>query len=306
MGELTMNTVKTGGVQMVPIDGQFHVWTKRIGAGPATMLTLHGGPGCTHEYFECFEDFLPPAGIQLIYYDQLGSAYSDQPDEPSLWTVERFREEMEQVRAALGLNQFYLYGHSWGGMLALEYALKYQEHLKGLVISNMTASIASYVTYINELRRQLPAESLRILERYEANGEYTAPEYEKVMIGEIYSKHLCRLAPWPEPMARMFRHMNQKVYNTMQGPNEFVVTGTFKDWDRWADLKSINVPTLLSVGRFDTMNVADIERMGSLIPNARVAICENGSHCSMYDDQERYFEGLLRFVKDVEAGEFAA
>jgi proline iminopeptidase len=306
MGELTMNTVKTGGVQMVPVDGRFHVWTKRIGAGPATMLTLHGGPGSTHEYFECFEDFLPPAGIQLIYYDQLGSAYSDQPDEPSLWTVERFREEVEQVRAALGLNQFYLYGHSWGGMLALEYALKYQEYLKGLVISNMTASIPSYVTYINELRRQLPAESLRILERYEANGEYTAPEYEKVMIGEIYSKHLCRLTPWPEPVVRMFRHMNQKVYNTMQGPNEFVVTGTFKDWDRWADLKSINVPTLLSVGRFDTMNVADIERMGSLIPNARVAICENGSHCSMYDDQERYFEGLLRFVKDVEAGEFAA
>jgi proline iminopeptidase len=306
MGELTMNTVKTGGVQMVPVDGRFHVWTKRIGAGPATMLTLHGGPGSTHEYFECFEDFLPPAGIQLIYYDQLGSAYSDQPDEPSLWTVERFREEVEQVRAALGLNQFYLYGHSWGGMLALEYALKYQEYLKGLVISNMTASIPSYVTYINELRRQLPAESLRILERYEANGEYTAPEYEKVMIGEIYSKHLCRLTPWPEPVVRMFRHMNQKVYNTMQGPNEFVVTGTFKDWDRWADLKSINVPTLLSVGRFDTMNVADIERMGSLIPNARIAICENGSHCSMYDDQERYFEGLLRFVKDVEAGEFAA
>ena len=299
-----MNTVKTGGVQMVPIDGRLQVWTKRIGAGPPTMLTLHGGPGSTHEYFECFEDFLPPNGIQFIYYDQLGSGNSDQPDNPALWVVERFREEVEQVRAALGLMGFYLYGHSWGGMLAIEYALKYQSHLKGLIISNMTASIASYVTYVNELRRQLPAESQRILERYEANGEYTAPEYEKVMFGEIYSRHLCRLAPWPEPLVRMIRHMNQKVYNTMQGPNEFVVTGTFKDWDRWDDIKSIKVPTLLSVGRFDTMSVADVERMGTLIPNARVSICEKGSHCSMYDDQERYFEDLTRFIKEVETGKF--
>jgi len=211
---------------------------------------------------------------------------------------------VEQVRAALGLEGFYLYGQSWGGMLAIEYALKYQSHLKGLIISNMTASIASYVAYVNELRRQLPAESQRILERYEANGEYTAPEYEKVMFGEIYSRHLCRLAPWPEPLVRMIRHMNQKVYNTMQGPNEFVVTGTFKDWDRWDDIKNITVPTLLSVGRFDTMSVADIKRMGTLIPNARVSICEKGSHCSMYDDQEFYFEDLVRFIKDVEARTF--
>jgi proline iminopeptidase len=301
-----MNTVKTGGVQMVPVNGRFQVWTKRIGAGPSTMLTLHGGPGSTHEYFECFEDFLPAAGVQFIYYDQLGSAYSDQPDEPALWTVERFREEVEQVRIALGLENFYLYGHSWGGMLAIEYALKYQSHLRGLIVSNMTASIASYVAYINELRRQLPAESRRILERYEASGDYTAPEYEKVMFGEIYAAHLCRVAPWPEPLARMIRHMNQKVYNTMQGPNEFVVTGTFKDWDRWGDLKNINVPTLLSVGRFDTMRVTDIERMGRLIPNARVMICERGSHCSMYDDQERYFEDLIHFIRDVDARKFAS
>jgi proline iminopeptidase len=300
-----MALVKTGGVQMVPVDGRFQVWTKTMGAGRITMLALHGGPGCTHEYFECFEDFLPQQGIKFIYYDQLGSAYSDQPDDPGLWTVERFREEVEQVRAALGLEDFYLYGHSWGGMLAIEYALKYQIHLKGLIISNMTASVPSYVTYINELRGRLPPESIRTLERYEAIGEYTAPEYEKVMFGEIYAKHLCRIDPWPEPLARMFRHMNQKVYNTMQGPNEFVVTGTFKDWDRWSDLKNIKLPTLLSVGRFDTMSVADIERMGRLM-NARVAVCERGSHCSMYDDQIRYFDDLVGFIRDVEAGTFTA
>jgi proline iminopeptidase len=300
-----MEQVKTGGVRMVPVDGRFQVWTKSIGMGPATLLTLHGGPGCTHEYLECFEDFLPPQGIRVIYYDQLGSHYSDQPDEPGLWTAERFREEVEQVRVALGLEDFYLYGHSWGGMLAIEYALKYQRHLKGMIVSNMTASIPSYVAYINELRQKLSPESIRTLERYEATGEYTSPEYEKVMFGEIYASHLCRVSPWPEPLARMFRHMNQKVYQTMQGPNEFVVTGTFKDWDRWADLSRIGVPALLSVGRFDTMSVADIERMGSLMPQARVAVCESGSHCSMYDDQERYFDDLISFVRDVEAGRFA-
>src|SRR5216683_6158168 len=190
--------------------------------------------------------------------------------------------------------------HSACGMLAIEYALKYRRHLKALVISNMTASIASYVTYIDVLRRQLSPEMIRTLEKYEALGEYAAAEYQDVIFRQIYTKHLCRIDPWPEPLVRMFRHLNTTVYNTMQGPNEFVVTGTFKDWDRWSDLKEIRVPTLLSVGRFDTMSVADIERMGSLIPHARVAVCERGSHCSMYDDQENYFRDLIRFIKDVE------
>jgi proline iminopeptidase len=291
-----------GGATMVHRQGRYNVWTKRVGSGPITLLTLHGGPGCTHEYFECFEDFLPEAGIQFIYYDQLGSFYSDQPDEPNLWTAERFREEVEQVRAALGLENFYLYGHSWDGMLAIEYALKYQDHLKGLIISNMTASIPSYVEHINELRQQLPSEMIRTLEKYEALGEYTAPEYEEVMFRQIYSKHICRIDPFPEPLARMLRHLNTRVYNTMQGPNEFMVTGTFKEWDRWADLENIRVPTLLSVGRFDTMSIMDIERMGRLMPNARVAVCEQGSHCSMYDDQESYFRGLVGFINDIEVG----
>ena len=299
-----MSQVKTGGVQMISVDGKYNVWTKKVGTGPVTMLTLHGGPGCTHEYFECFEDFLPQHGIQFFYYDQLGSAYSDQPNDPSLWTVERFCEEVEQVRATLGLENFYLYGHSWGGMLGIEYALKYQYHLKGLIISNMTASIPSYVASINELRRQLPVEVIRTLEKYEATASYTAPEYESTLMKHLYSKHLCRLESWPEPLARMFRHLSTQVYNTMQGPNEFVVNGTFKDWDRWSDLSRITVPTLLSGAQFDTMKVADIERMGTLIPRSRVAISERGSHCAMYDDQETYFRDLLRFINDVETGTF--
>lgn len=299
--------VKTGGARAIPIDGgKYKVWVKKVGSGPIHVLTLHGGPGVTHEYFECFEDFLPQAGITFWYYDQLGSGFSDQPDDTSLWTVDRFREEVEQVRAALSLENFYLFGQSWGGMLGIEYALKYQKHLKGLVISNMTASIPSYMAYADVLRNRFPKETLDILAKYEAKGEYHAPEYEKAIFETLYTQHLCRLDPWPEPVERTFKHLNPKVYETMQGPNEFVVNGTFKDWDRWKDLPKITVPTLLIGAKYDTMSVDDIRKEGSLIPRSRVHICPDGSHLAMWDDQEDYFRALIGFLKDVEAGRFKA
>ena len=304
LGSRATAEVKTAGIRLIRVDGKYNVWTKKLGSGRIKVLTLHGGPGATHEYLECFEDFLPQEGVEFYYYDQLGSFYSDQPEDASLWTVDRFREEVEQVRAALGLDDLYLYGSSWGGMLGIEYALKYQKHLKALVISDMTASVASYVAYINELRSKLPAETIAVLEKYEAKGEFEAPEYQEAMFKTIYAKHLCRLDPWPDPVQRTFKHLNPKVYNTMQGPNEFVVNGTFKDWDRWKDLPRITVPTLLMVGRYDTMSVDDIRRMGRAIPKSRVVVCENGSHLSMWDDQETYFRELLRFWKDVDAGRF--
>jgi proline iminopeptidase len=297
--------VKSAGIRMIPIDGgKYNVWTKKVGSGKIKVLTLHGGPGFNHEYFECFEDFLPQHGVEFYYYDQLGSSYSDQPDDTSLWTVDRFREEVEQVRQALGLEDFYLLGHSWGGMLGIEYALKYQKHLKGLVISSMTASIESYMAYAGKLRAALPAETIAILDKYEAKGEYENPEYEKAMMEQVYARHICRLDPWPEPVQRAFKHMNPKVYNTMQGPNEFVITGNFKNWDRWKDLSSIRVPTQLIVGRYDEMNPADIQKMGTLIPRSRALVLEKGSHLGMWDDQQTYFKGLLKFFDDVEAARF--
>jgi proline iminopeptidase len=296
--------IKTGGIRRIPVDGKYSVWTKKVGSGKSALLTLHGGPGCTHEVFECFEDFLPREGIAFYYYDQLGSHYSDQPDDTGLWTVDRFREEVEQVRRGLGLDQFYLLGHSWGGMLGIEYVLKYPQHVKGFVLSNMTASIPSYMEYAGRLRAALPKDVLAVLDRFEAKGQYDAPEYQQAMMGMVYRKHICRLDPWPDPIERNFRHLAQPVYNTMQGPNEFVVTGNFKDWDRWKDLPKISVPTLVIGSRYDEMSLDDIRREGSLIPKSRVWICENGSHFAMYDDQEAYFRGLLGFVKDVEAGRF--
>ena len=137
------------------------------------------------------------------------------------------------------------------------------------------------------------------MDKYESDGKYDAPEYQDVLFNEVYRRHLCRLDPWPEPLMRGFAHINEKIYNLMQGPSEFTVTGNFKNWDRWGDLHAIGVPALLLVGRYDTMSVEDIRKMGSLIPKSRVAVCENGSHCSHFDDQDAYFGHLLKFLADV-------
>lgn len=304
MTQSVIEQIKTGGVHCVELKNGHKVWTKRVRGGEIPVLTLHGGPGCTHEYLECLEDFLPDRGYQVIFYDQLGSYYSDQPTDLSLWSLERFCEEVEEVRQALGLENFYLYGQSYGGLLAIEYALKYQEHLKGLIISNMTASVPSYVNYLSELRKQLPLEKQEILSKYEEKGEFNATEYEEIMFGEIYAKHLCRINPWPDPLLRTFRHLNTQIYHYMQGPNEFIVTGNLKEWDRWDAISQITVPTFLIGARYDTMNPEEIRKMGELIPRSRVHICENGSHSAMYDDQENYFQGFLQFLDDVETGSF--
>ena len=297
-------TVLTGGSRMVDIDGgKYHVWTDRVGNGPVKMLTLHGGPGFPHDYFECFEDFLPQQGVQFYYYDQLGVGNSDQPADDSLWTVDRYREEVEQVRKGLGLDKFYLYGHSWGGMLGVEYALAHQDHLKALIISDMTAGIPAYEAYAQKLLAELSEDDRKTLAKFAAAGNYDAPEYQNIMMGKVYAQHLIRLDPWPEPVDRAFKKFNQKIYNVMQGPNEFVITGNFKSWDRWADLPKIKVPTLIIAGEKGTMNPDDIRRMGKLIPRSRVVITK-GSHLEMYDDQQTYFRELVRFIKDVEAGKF--
>ena len=149
--------VQAGNVKMIAIESmgkKFNVWTKRVGNNPKVkILLLHGGPGATHDYFQSFENFLPQEGFEFIYYDQLGSGNSDNPDDTAYWDLDRFVEEVEQVRLALGLNKnnFYLLGHSWGGILAMQYALKYQDNLKGLVVSNMMSSCPDYGKYADNV-----------------------------------------------------------------------------------------------------------------------------------------------------------
>jgi proline iminopeptidase len=303
---MTVNTIdsinppgiRVAGIRMIPImDGQYKVWTKKLGSGPLKVLALHGGPGFSHDYLEALESFLPEAGIELYYYDQLGSGNSDRPDDLSLWDTPRFVEEVETVRQALGLEDFVLYGQSWGGMLSIEYALKYQQHLRGLVISNMTAGIQSYLARTHTIKLELPVETQRLLDTLEAAGDYDSPEYERIMMEELYPKAICRIQPWPEPVVRAFRVANLQVYNHMQGKSEFVVTGTFKDWERWDDLHRITVKTLVLGAEYDTMAPDDLRRMAELMPNASAAICPHGSHLAMWDDQANYFAFLMEFLK---------
>ncbi len=188
-----------GSVRMVPLREGYKVWTERHGDGPIKVLLLHGGPAFTHEYLECFDPFFEKAGIEFYHYDQLGSHLSDQPEDLSLYTLERFIDEVEQVRRALGLDRdhFFLLGHSWGGLLAMEYALKHGEHLKGLVISNMTADFGRYATYNGQLRSRLPAEALAELEAFESRGAYHDPAYQDLMFRVYYpvTSAVCRSGP---------------------------------------------------------------------------------------------------------------
>lgn len=304
----------TGGINMIPITtpkGTFKVWTKRVGNNPRMrVLLLHGGPGVTHELYECFDGYLPKEGIEYIYYDQLGSYYSDQPSDTSLWTTERFVEEVEQVRKALNLDNsnFYLLGQSWGGILAIEYALKYQQHLKGLIISNMVSNIPDYNKYAKEvLGPQMdPAVFAEIMEM-EDKQDFENPRYLELLMQHHYTEHILRmpLEEWPEAINRTFEHLNPEVYIHMQGYSEFGISGdaTLKEWDRSGDLPKINVPTLVIGAKHDTMDPEHMEWMSTQVQNGRYLYCENGSHLSQYDDQKTYFEGVIKFVKDVDQGQ---
>ena len=305
--------VLSGGARMIPIEtpqGTFEVWTKRIGNRPSMkVLLLHGGPGMTHDYLEAFDSHLPAAGIEYYHYDQLGSGFSDQPGDPSLWSVDRYVSEVEQVRRALGLDRenFYLYGNSWGGLLAIEYALAHGEHLKGLIVSNMMASIPAYNAYADSvLKPAMDSAALAEIERLEAEGAYDDPRYMELLVEHHYEDHVLRMPAdeWPEPVNRSFDRMNPELYVTMQGPSELGAGGRLADWDRTGDLSEIETPTLIIGAEYDTMDPEHMRWMANQVQNGRYLHCAEGSHLAMYDDPQTYFDGLVRFVKDVDAGRF--
>ncbi|HEY1212954.1 MAG TPA: proline iminopeptidase-family hydrolase [Bryobacteraceae bacterium] len=296
----TNGGIRVAGIRMIAVrDGKYKVWTKKVGQGHVKVLLLHGGPGMSHEYLECFESFLPDAGVEFFYYDQLGCNNSDQPNDPEFWTLEGYLKEVEDVRRSLGLESFVLYGHSWGGVLAIEYALRYPQHLRALVISNMAAGMKAYLARINWWRTQLPADVQASLDAFDRTENYSSPAYSELMMKEVYPRAICRLDPWPEPVVRTLRHANEQIYVQMQGPSEFLMTGNLRDWERWEDLPRIPVKTLTIGSRYDEMNPEDMEKMAKLIPGGTYAYCPNGSHLCMWDDQASYFHHLLSFLKAV-------
>ncbi len=303
--------VQSGGVKMVEINtpaGKFKVWTKRIGNNPRIkVLLLHGGPAMTHEYMECFESFFPQQGFELIEYDQLGSYYSDQPKDSVLWTIPRFVDEVEQVRVALNLTKdnFYVLGNSWGGILAMEYALKYQQNIKGLIISNMVSSAPEYGKYAEEvLGKQMKPEVLAEIKQIEAKKDFANPRYMELLIPNFYKEHICRLAEWPDALNRSLKHANGDVYVRMQGPSEFGISGLLANWDITNRLPEITVPTLMIGAKHDTMDPKAMEKQSKLVQNGAYLDCPNGSHLAMWDDQQVYMTGVINFIKQVDQGTF--
>lgn len=303
--------VKTAGIKMIPVNtpaGDFKVWVKRYGNNSRIkILLLHGGPAATHQYMECFQSFFPVEGFEFYEYDQLGCGNSDKPADTSLWRLDRFVEEVEQVRKAIGAdeNNFYVLGNSWGGMLGMQYALKYQDNMKGLIVANMMASCPDYGKYAEEvLAKQMDPKVLEEIRDLEAKGEYANPRYMELLVPNYYNEHICRLTEWPEPLNRAFADLNAVIYTQMQGPSEFGIAGNLADWDIKDRLKEIKIPTLTIGAKHDTMDPEHMKWLSTQVQKGRYLHSEKGSHLAMWDDQEVFMEGVIKFIKDVDKGNF--
>lgn len=305
------DSVESAGVKMIPIStpvGTFNVWTKRFGNNPKIkILLLHGGPSMTHEYMECFETFFQREGFEFYEYDQLGSYYSDRPKDSSLWTTERFVEEVEQVRQAIGADStnFYLLGNSWGGLLAMEYTLKYQQNMKGLLVSNMMASVPEYGKYAEDvLAKQMNPEVLAEIRALESNNDYDNPRYMELLLPNFYNEHFCRLKTWPDGLSRSMKHLDGEIYTLMQGPSEFGVSGRLAHWDIKNRLHEIKVPSLMIGAKNDTMDPKAMEAQSKMVQRGSFLYCPNGSHLAMWDDQQVFMTGVVDFINKVNDGSF--
>jgi proline-specific peptidase len=273
------------------------VWYRSVGEqsnNRAPLLCLHGGPGFTHYYLEPLEALADRR--QVIFYDQLGCGRSERPDDLSLWTVERFVEEVAQVRAALGLERLHLFGSSWGGMLAMQYVLDRQPELESLTLCGSPASMIRWVSDCEELLAEQTAETRRVIREHEAAGFTACPEYQAAILG-FYRKHVCRLDPWPAGFERSFAEAGYQVYNTMNGPSEFTVTGTLKTWDIMDRLGEIRVPTLLVGGRYDECTPGHLADMHQRIPGSQLRTIEDASHLC-FAEQPAEFTALANDFLD--------
>ncbi|WP_242363985.1 proline-specific peptidase family protein [Limosilactobacillus antri] len=301
--------MKTG-TKIITLDNGYHLWTNTQGSGDIHLLALHGGPGGNHEYWEDAADQLAKQGlnVQVTMYDQLGSLYSDQPDysDPAIakkyLTYEYFLDEVDEVREKLGLDNIYLIGQSWGGLLVQEYAVKYGQHLKGAIISSMVDEIDEYVDHVNALREKtLPADAVAFMKDCEERNDYSNPQYQKYVqiMNEQYVDR-----KQPSKLYHLKDLGGDAVYNVFQGDNEFVITGKLKDWHFRDQLKNIKVPTLLTFGEHETMPLETAKTMNGLIPNSKLVTTPNGGHHHMVDNPDVYYKHLADFIRSVEERSF--
>lgn len=298
------------GTKIITLDNGYHLWTNTQGEGDIHLLALHGGPGGNHEYWEDAAEQLKKQGlnVQVTMYDQLGSLYSDQPDysDPEIakkyLTYEYFLDEVDEVREKLGLDNFYLIGQSWGGLLVQEYAVKYGQHLKGAIISSMVDEIDDYVKHVNALREKtLSKEAVDFMKDCEAKNDYSNPKYQEY-VQVMNENYIDRKQP--SKLYHLKDLGGDAVYNAFQGDNEFVITGKLKDWHFRNQLKNIKVPTLITFGEHESMPLATGKKMAELIPNAKFVTTPNGGHHHMVDNPDVYYKHLADFIRQVENSTF--
>jgi proline-specific peptidase len=276
------------------------VWYRRRGRGERMpLLILHGGPGAASYYVEPLAEAMAEHRPTIVY-DQLGCGRSDKPDDPSLWTVERSVEEVDQVRDALGLDRCHLLGQSWGGWLAIDYMCRQPEGISGLVLASTSASIPQFVAEAGRLIEELPEPTRTTLVELGARGDYESPAYREAVM-EFYRRHVCRLDSWPEALLKTAEELEgNQVYLTMNGPTEFDVIGLLRDWDRASDLHRITAPTLVTCGRYDEITPACSETIRDGIAGSRMVVFEHSAHCAHLEEPELYAEVVEGFLREVD------
>jgi proline iminopeptidase len=275
--------------------GQHRVVTYSFGTGRDVVLLLNGGPGLPCDYLREAHSCLADHGYRIVTFDQLGTGKSDRPTDPTLWDIGRYVEEVETVRTALDLGKVHLLGHSWGGWLAIEYALRHGDQLKTLLLEDTVADMPHSIGELNRLRGALGSETVAMMLRHEADGTIDHPEYQAAITILNY-RHVCRLSDWPAPVKRSLDDWNMGPYVAMQGPNEFLYTGNLKDWNRVPDLHRITVPVLITTGQHDELTPACAARMKQHLPNAELKVFPNSSHMPFYEEPQAYYPALLDFL----------
>lgn len=285
-----------GSAGYISVEGG-RVWYKIVGAGKpgVPLLTLHGGPGYPHDYLEPLEQLADQRPV--IFYDQLGCGQSDQPDDRTLWRVDRFVRELAQVRQPLGLERMHLFGHSWGAMLAVDYLLA-GGSVNSLILASPPLSIPRWMADAAQLRKTLPADVQETLQHHEAAGTTNTLRYRAATI-EYYRLYLCRMDPWPEPMNRSHEASSGAVYREMWGPSELYTTGNLRDYDRSGRLREIAVPTLYTCGRYDEATPQATAWYSSLTPAARMLVFERSAHMPHLEETDAYLAALRGFLDRV-------
>jgi proline-specific peptidase len=279
--------------------------TRERDRGLAPLLLLHGGPGACHDYLESLAA-IAATGRRVIFYDQQGCGNSDQPDDPARWTVDFYVREVAAVRRELGLDRCHILGQSWGGMLLMEYLVTRPEGVVSATIASSPASMPWWVAETSRQRAALPPAVIEVLDRHEAAGTWDDPEYEAA-VDVFYERHLCRVVPMPEFAARSFAKLarNPQVYRTMNGPTEFHVVGTLRDWEVLSRLGSVDVPVLLTSGRHDEATPDQVAGIRERLPQAEWVLFEESGHLSHAEEPDRYLAVLADFIARAEAGRVA-